>query len=38
MMVTEVTETSAKCHLYHFLWLLFSLQGYSALALFVYQS
>ena len=37
MMVTTVIETFAICHLYLFLWPCFSLQGFSALPLFVYQ-
>jgi len=38
LMLAGVTETSAKCRLNRFLWSLFSLQGYSALLLFVYRT
>ena len=37
MMVAAVTEISTECRLHLFLWPLFSLSGYSALLLFVYQ-
>jgi len=38
MMITGVIETFAICRLYRLHWRWFSLQGYLALPLFVYQS
>jgi len=37
MMITGIIKTFAMCWWYHFHWLWFSLLGYLALPLFMYQ-